>query len=246
MPKKVLFDPARRRSDGLLTPDQINYCKAHGIELAFDPVQQGVVPLHCEDDITPDYNLDRPHNLYHVGARPPDGYGQRNRQVRALIIFRPWQESDVATFVSLLDNPKVWQYLPEQRPNPLTADLARDLIHISNEGDHHLVRAIEIEGQVVGQVRLLFSPTSDSRSEAEVSYWIGEDHWGRGIASTALSKFTQSRLQKHKELTSIWARVHRDNRASIRVLESSRYRFDCQAPDDPAWHIYRIARTNFH
>ncbi len=53
----------------------------------------------------------------------------------------------------------------------------------------------------------------------EVTYWIGRKHWGRGLATEALSQFV-SKL----ELRPLYGRAARDNAASIRVMEKCGFR----------------------
>ena len=50
--------------------------------------------------------------------------------------------------------------------------------------------------------------------EMEVGYWIGREHWGKGIATRALQLFLQS-----STVRPLCAHVARHNVASIRVLE---------------------------
>jgi RimJ/RimL family protein N-acetyltransferase len=45
-------------------------------------------------------------------------------------------------------------------------------------------KTILFEGQVVGYV-----VSFERFGKPEVSYWIGKEYWGRGIATTALSEF---------------------------------------------------------
>jgi RimJ/RimL family protein N-acetyltransferase len=47
-----------------------------------------------------------------------------------------------------------------------------------------------------------------------VGYWIGRDHWGKGIATAALAAFVQV-----VDARPLHARVAKENVASIRVLE---------------------------
>ncbi|MBS0632940.1 MAG: GNAT family N-acetyltransferase [Verrucomicrobia bacterium] len=49
-----------------------------------------------------------------------------------------------------------------------------------------------------------------------LGYWIGREHWGRGLASAALAAFLQS--EKARPLT---AQVVKHNLGSIRVLEKN-------------------------
>jgi RimJ/RimL family protein N-acetyltransferase len=72
-----------------------------------------------------------------------------------------------------------------------------------------LKRTILFDGFVAGHV-LSFEKTG----ERQIGYWIGREHWGKGIATRALSQFLD--CEKRRPLH---ARVAKHNRASIRVLE---------------------------
>jgi RimJ/RimL family protein N-acetyltransferase len=54
----------------------------------------------------------------------------------------------------------------------------------------------------------------ETDGEPEVSYWVGRDHWGRGIATQALRLFLREVAMRPMR-----ARVAADNLGSIRVLE---------------------------
>lgn len=75
-------------------------------------------------------------------------------------------------------------------------------------------RTILLGGAVAGHV------ASFVRSgEPEVTYWIGRDHWGKGVATAALSAFLGEVSNRP-----IYARVAKDNAGSIRVLEKCGFR----------------------
>ena len=57
--------------------------------------------------------------------------------------------------------------------------------------------------------------------EPEISYWLGREFWGKGIATQALGLFLQ--VVTSRPLT---ARVAKDNLASIRVLEKNGFELD--------------------
>jgi len=69
-------------------------------------------------------------------------------------------------------------------------------------------RVIEIDGRVVGHIA-----SFDLEDRREVTYWIGREDWGRGIATRALQEFLQ--LEATRPL---YAGAASDNAASIRVL----------------------------
>jgi len=148
-------------------------------------------------------------------------------------LLRPWRPDDVERFRALLDDPEVWRHLPEPYPAPLSEEMAGALIELSNHARHHEVRAIERDGEVVGQIRLLFDGPHDASKiethgtnrpvDAEISYWLGRQHWGQGIAGAVIRLFTLLAFQK-RPLASIFARVDEANTASRRALEKAGYR----------------------
>lgn len=72
-----------------------------------------------------------------------------------------------------------------------------------------LIRTIECGGAVVGYVASFVK--DDLRL---IGYWIGREHWGKGIASNALAAFLT--IDKSRPLH---AYVAKHNLGSIRVLE---------------------------
>jgi RimJ/RimL family protein N-acetyltransferase len=48
----------------------------------------------------------------------------------------------------------------------------------------------------------------------EVCYWLGEDVWGKGVATKALAAFLAEEVRRP-----LWARVAKRNPASVRVVE---------------------------
>jgi RimJ/RimL family protein N-acetyltransferase len=71
-------------------------------------------------------------------------------------------------------------------------------------------RVVETGGRVVGQIA-----SFELDGQREVTYWIGRQDWGRGIATRALQQF----LTTIEVARPLYARAAGDNAASIRVLE---------------------------
>lgn len=77
-----------------------------------------------------------------------------------------------------------------------------------------LNRTILVDGEVAGSV------SSYVESGAtEVTYWLGREFWGRGIATAALAEFL-----KEQKVRPIYARAAKDNIGSLRVLEKCGFR----------------------
>lgn len=149
------------------------------------------------------------------------------------LILRPWTQGDLGDYVALLDDPEVWRYLPEAYPDPLTHDLAAQMIELSNSATHHIVRAALLHGQPVGQVRLAFAPGAAGRETGEIGYWLGRRWQGQGIGPAMVAQFSAYCFALLPDLRSQWARVHRDNHASTRVLERCGFRRADTDPDLP-------------
>lgn len=71
-------------------------------------------------------------------------------------------------------------------------------------------RTILFNGQVAGSVS-----SYEQEGKPEVTYWLGREYWGKGIATRALTEF----LTHHNRTRPIYARVAKDNLGSRRVLE---------------------------
>lgn len=79
-----------------------------------------------------------------------------------------------------------------------------------------IIRTILFDGQVAGSVASFIDQEFGKR---EVTYWIGREYWGKGIATKALSKFL-----REVKVRPIYGRASKDNVASIRVLEKCGFR----------------------
>lgn len=78
-----------------------------------------------------------------------------------------------------------------------------------------IIKTIMVAGHVVGYVT-----SYEEAGEPEVSYWIGKDYWGQGVATRALAQF----LDIANPRRPIYARVAKDNHGSLRVLQKCGFR----------------------
>ena len=72
-------------------------------------------------------------------------------------------------------------------------------------------RAILYDGRVAGHIVKF-----EQFGEPEISYWIGKEYWGRGVATRALALFLEVVQERP-----LFARAAKDNAASIRVLQKN-------------------------
>ncbi len=204
------INPGRKRSDGVLTPPEIQWCQSNEVPLAYDTAQLGWIPADCEDDLS-------------VASPQSSGF-----------TFRAWRHEDAPILADLLTSERLWHYLPEDYSGPIDEDAASVLIELGQE-DHHQVLAVIRDGAIIGQVRLLFSDPG----EAEISYWLGEAFWGKGYASKIVSEYSDRSLAQRPDLHRLFARVHKEHKASLRILEKASY---TAAAEDGIWIILERTR----
>jgi RimJ/RimL family protein N-acetyltransferase len=82
--------------------------------------------------------------------------------------------------------------------------------------DKITTKAILVDGSVAGSVACY---VDEEFGNPEVTYWIGKEYWGKGVATRALSEFV-----KQIEVRPLYGRAARDNAASIRVMEKCGFR----------------------
>lgn len=75
-------------------------------------------------------------------------------------------------------------------------------------------KTILFDGNVAGHVA-----SFEQFGQPEITYWLGQEYWGQGIATRALSAFLG-----HLEARPLYARAAKDNVASLRVLEKCGFR----------------------
>lgn len=189
----------RRRWDGPLAGEALMRAHREGQRLAYDPAQNGWVPVTAPDG--------------HEDPEPP------LRAQLGPLLLRPWREQDLDQFHALLDDPALWRYMVEDMPRPFTREVAADLIAIANLGEHHEVRAITTPRVAAGQVRIVWSGPELEPGDAEISYWLGRHFRGRGLATQAVRHMVRDALRSRPGLRRIVAYVHPQNTASVLVLQ---------------------------
>ena len=131
--------------------------------------------------------------------------------------LRPWTLADKPSLVVNANNRNVWRNLTESFPHPYTAaDADAWLAHAGQPGRSvHL--AIVLHGAAVGGIGAIAGQGVAEQS-CQFGYWLGEPHWGKGIATAAATSFVQH-LHAKRLFARLEAPVFQWNPASMRVLE---------------------------
>ena len=139
--------------------------------------------------------------------------------------LRPWREGDEDSLARHASNRNIWNNVRDFFPYPYTPRDAHSWVR-SNKSYHQPNNlAIEIAGQAVGNIG--FTVKDDIyRHNAEIGYWLSEDHWGRGIMTEAMPVMTNY-IFENFQVNRLFACVLEGNTGSMRVLETAGYR--CEA-----------------
>lgn len=133
--------------------------------------------------------------------------------------LRPWVLKDATSLTENINNIQIWNNVRDRLPFPYTREDA-DFFIASVRGKSEPITnlAIVINGNAVGGIG--FTVGEDvNRISAEVGYWLGEEYWGKGIMTEALSRGVDYAYNKLPQITRLFAEVFENNIASMKVLE---------------------------
>jgi [ribosomal protein S5]-alanine N-acetyltransferase len=138
-----------------------------------------------------------------------------------MIVLREYVDADLERLVTLANNESVSRYLVYTFPYPYTLKDGEWWIGTGSKQNGCVARVIEYEGVFVGNIGI--RPESGWREHlGEIGYWIGEEYWGNGIATAALSQMTEYGFNT-RQFRKLYATALAPNIASMRVLEKCGY-----------------------
>ena len=140
--------------------------------------------------------------------------------------LRNLHPADAEALARNANNRNVSRNLRDEFPYPYGLSDAHDWIEFVAGQDPQTHFAIDVEGEAVGVIGITLEEDVYRRS-AEVGYWLGEPHWGRGIATAALKAVTEWAFAEF-DLVRLYAEVFEWNPASGRVLEKAGYEFEAR------------------
>lgn len=141
-------------------------------------------------------------------------------------LLRAWRESDAADLVHAINNKKVIDNLRDGIPYPYTLKDAETFIlsRLNADKTAMFAWAITEEDRVIGSIGI-FRNSNIHRLTAEMGYYLGEDYWGRGIATKAVREAVEY-VFEHTDILRIYAEPFANNIASCRVLEKAGFAFE--------------------
>ncbi|MBL7888529.1 MAG: GNAT family N-acetyltransferase [Bacteroidia bacterium] len=141
-------------------------------------------------------------------------------------ILRPFNINDLESLVKYANNPNVAANLTNKFPHPYSREHGLNFIQNTMKNMPTNVMAIVINDEVVGGIGI--HPQDDiQRKNAELGYWLAEQHWGKGIISAAIPLMVEYGF-KNFDVDRIFARPFGTNIASQKVLEKSGFKLEAR------------------
>lgn len=134
-------------------------------------------------------------------------------------VLRPWRAADKDDLVREANNRKVWRNMTHTFPHPYTERDADLWLAIAADPGASIQLAIDVAGRAVGGIGAIAGEGIFART-AQFGYWLGESHWGQGIASAAAAALA-GRIGRERLFARLEAQVFEWNPASMRVLEKA-------------------------
>jgi [ribosomal protein S5]-alanine N-acetyltransferase len=138
--------------------------------------------------------------------------------------IRSWRTGDEPALARHADNRNIWLNVRDRFPHPYTlADAERWVTNV-REAVPETQFAVEVADEAAGGVGL-FLQEDVARYSAEIGYWLGEAHWGKGLMTAVVGRFTDWAFASF-DINRIYANVFAWNESSVRVLEKAGYAFE--------------------
>ncbi len=141
------------------------------------------------------------------------------RRVLERCELRPYVEEDAPSLARLANDVTVWRNLRDAFPHPYRLEHAIGFIAYTRERPPGCHMAIVVGGEAAGGIGLKLG-TDVERVSAELGYWLGAPHRGRGVMTEAIRAFTDDSFERFA-LTRIFALPFAHNTASCRALEKA-------------------------
>ena len=135
------------------------------------------------------------------------------------LILRPWRDEDAQALYQYAKDPRVGPVAGW--PPHTSVENSREIIRDVLSAPETYAVILKETGGPVGSVGVLFAGQGSApmgESEAEIGYWIGVPHWGRGLIPEAVGLLLE-RCFLELGRTAVWCGYYDGNQKSRRVQE---------------------------
>ncbi|KAK5136856.1 hypothetical protein LTR08_001778 [Meristemomyces frigidus] len=164
------------------------------------------------------------------------------------IALRGLRHSDAPSLARHATSKEVWDNLRNRMAHPYTEADATTWINFTLDTSNHVRSgkwtpehgsegpalltgyAITIDDEVVGSIGPKFGDDIYIRT-AEIGYWLGVEHWGKGVMTSVVPAFLAWAWETFGILVRVNAETYESNAASGKVLQKAGFKFEGRQPD---------------
>lgn len=142
------------------------------------------------------------------------------RLTDGVIVLREWREEDIEPVVRATADPEIprWTRVPDRN----TAEDVRAFLALPVADVRRIIADAHTD-ELLGSVGLLRGDEEQGR--AEIGYWVGAEHRGRGIAVRAVNLLADWAFAE-RGLQRLELHIDPANAASLRVAEKAGFAFE--------------------
>lgn len=139
----------------------------------------------------------------------------------ARCILRPWLSGDARLLPAIANDPAIARNTSNRFPHPFgVAEAGRFITHHrKDQGVDAWQFAVLLGDTLIGGCGANRGQDVQAHT-AEVGYWLGVDHWGKGLATEIVARLVEY-LRDETDLEQLTATGYAWNGPSIRVLEKN-------------------------
>lgn len=141
------------------------------------------------------------------------------------VILREWKRSDAEALAKIANNKKIWDNVRDRLPHPYTLKDAHEWLDLVKAQKVNTTFCIEADGKLAGSIGIVLRDDV-YRKTAEIGYFVGEEYWGKGIATEAIRQMMDY-VKKEFDVVRVFAEVFEYNKASMKVLEKNGFYLEC-------------------
>lgn len=168
------------------------------------------------------------------------------------LILRPWRDTDAEALYKYASDPAIGPMAGW--PPHTSIENSREIIRTVFAAPEKYAVVLKETGEPVGSCGIMFTDslhTADLKpGEAELGYWIGKPHWGRGFIPEAVRALLW-RCFNVLGLRAVWCGYYEGNRKSKRVCEKCGFiyqhsNYDIISPfgDKRTEHFYKMTKED--
>ena len=137
------------------------------------------------------------------------------------VTLRDWKIEDAMIIPKLANNKNIWDNLRDEFPFPFHESDAINFLNKVQNNSSIFSKAIEFNNSLVGCITIEIKDDI-RRFSGVLGYWIGQEYWNKGIATSAIKQITDLAFNQ-LQIIRVCAKVFATNIGSIKALEKCGY-----------------------